>query len=192
MNAVLEKVIGVTKVPLDSSNCRTSECNIGNLITDAIVNTRIKQYVGPYLTDAPVAIVSGGDIRSSAEIGNITRFDLENFLPYENQLVIVNITGKTLQKVLEHSVRRCGEKKHPGEFLQLSGLYVVYDMTKAAGDRVKSVEILCASCKIPHYEKLNDTQTYGVFITSFLHEGRDKYHMLEVCYLKIMAINLNI
>lgn len=177
---ILEKVIGVTKVRLDGWSCRITECNVGNLISDAIVNTRVRQHVGTNFTDAPIALIASGDIRSSAKIGNLTQFDLGTILPYENRLVVVNMTGNVLRQILEHSVRRYIEVGPPGEFLQVSGLKVVYNITKPPGDRVESVKVLCSTCQVPNYQIIDPHRVYGVIVSSFVFEGGDGFTMLQV------------
>ncbi|XP_031619289.1 protein 5NUC-like [Contarinia nasturtii] len=183
---ILEKVIGVTKVRLDGWSCRITECNVGNLITDAVVNTRIRQHIGADLTDAPIALVASGDIRASAKIGNLTQFDLGTILPYENRLVVVNITGYMLRQVLEHSVKRYTEVSPPGEFLQVSGLRVVYNITRTSCNRVESIKVLCSSCQVPIYQDLEPNHVYGVIVSSFVYEGGDgftMFHGLQSNYL---------
>lgn len=182
VNDQVEKVIGRTKVRLDATKCRTNECNIGNLVSDAFVNTRIKQYNGTDLSDAAIAIIAGGDIRSSGKIGDITRFDLETILPFENQLIAVNVTGSVLRQVLEHSVERYVEYGPPGEFLQLSGMHVVYNISKTPGDRVESVQVLCSNCLVPIYEKLDPNRQYGIIVSSFVYDGGDGYSMFKVSF----------
>lgn len=180
MNEIAEKVIGNTKVRLDASKCRTNECNVGNFVSDAFVNTRIRQYNGNDLTDAPIAIIAGGDIRSSGKIGPITRFDLETILPFENQLVAVNITGSVLRQVLEHSVKKYVEYGPPGEFLQMSGMHVVYNISNAPGERVVSANVLCSNCSVPSYENLDPNRQYGIIISTYLYDGGDGFSMFKV------------
>lgn len=184
-----EKVIGTSKVRLDASKCRTNECNIGNLVSDAFVNTRIKQYNGTGLTDAAIAVIAGGDIRSSGKIGKITRFDLETILPFENQLIAVNITGSVLRQVLEHSVKRYVEYGPPGEFLQFSGLHAVYNVSKTPGHRVESVRVLCSHCFVPFYENLDPDREYGIIITSYLYDGGDGFSMFKVNFHSKLSEN---
>lgn len=59
----LEKtILGYTKVFLEGGNiCRMRECNMGNLVTDAMIYTRvIEDQGGDYWTDASIAIIQGG------------------------------------------------------------------------------------------------------------------------------------
>lgn len=71
---------------MDGSKCRFFECNIGNMVTSAIMSARVEQQTGQYATDASIAFMLGGDIRASIKMGNITKFDLEMAFPYKNPL----------------------------------------------------------------------------------------------------------
>lgn len=177
------EVFGVTRVLLDGSNCRFAECNVGNMIADAFIKTRLLQFNGKFMTDATVAFIASGDIRASIKIGKITRNDLETVLPFHNQLVAVNVTGNIILQILEHSVKRYSGTIGRGEFLQMSGLRVIYDMERCPGNRVISASILCSQCKIPTYEKLQKNRQYGVLVTSFVYEGGDGYEFFQVLCL---------
>lgn len=61
---ITKKVIGISKVYLDGV-CRFSECNMGNMITEAFIGTRMVQN----MTDASIAFMAGGDIRASIKMG---------------------------------------------------------------------------------------------------------------------------
>lgn len=95
-------------------------------------------------------------------------------------LVVVYVTGKVLYDVIEHAVHRYSDIVGRGEFLQISGMRVVYDLTKAAGNRVASASVLCSFCRIPTYTELDPIQEYGVIITTFLYGGGDGFFMFKV------------
>lgn len=188
---IMGEVFGVTRVLLDGSNCRFSECNVGNMIADAFIKTRLLQFNGMYMTDATVAFIASGDIRASIKIGKITRNDLETVLPFHNQLVAVNVTGNMILQILEHSIKRYSDTVGRGEFLQMSGVRAIYDMTRCPGSRVIAVSILCSQCKVPIYEKLQKNRKYGVLVTSFVYEGGDGYEFFKVklrCPIHFLSI----
>lgn len=169
---------GVSKVFLEGLTCRKVECNLGNLITDAMIYVNAVNYTGRYWTDAGIALMQGGGIRASATIGNITQFDLTTILPFSNALVKVNVTGKTLMEALERSVARyTGDR---GEFLQMSGLQVVYNLTNAPNERVTSVQAICAECDYPSYSPLKLDAYYSVIISNFIRDGGDDFTMFKV------------
>lgn len=67
-----------------------------------------------------------------------------------------------------------------GEFLQYSGVHVIYNLTQPSGSRVQSVQVRCSNCSIPRFYDLEENRTYKVIITSFLLEGGDGYSMFVV------------
>lgn len=96
---------------------------------------------------------------------------------------MVHIPGKILHDVLEHAVHRYSDTIGRGEFLQMSGIRVTYDLNKAVGERVISVSIpSCSICDTPTFTELDENQKYGVVITSYLYEGGDEYSMFKVFY----------
>lgn len=185
-----ESVLGVARVHLEGNECRANECNLGNMISDALVYVRAKQFVGKYWTDAPIAFVQGGGIRGSARAGNITKFDLKTILPFNNSMYVLNVTGHLLKKALEHSVALyTGDR---GEFLQMAGIRVAYDLSRSPWDRVISVDVLCSDCTVPKYEKLDMNRVYGLILSQFLYEGGDGFNMFAVSiYTYIFNIYTN-
>lgn len=177
IDTLLQQIVGESKTVLDNA-CRVGECNLGNLLADAFIFNRLHQYDGPHWTDAPLAIVNGGVIRSSAAVGNISKYDMITMLPYNNTLMVLNVTGHVIRLALERSVERYNG--YSGEFLQMSGIHVTYDMGKKPGQRVHSIEVLCNECDIPSYQKLDIDKQYGIIITSFLYYGGDVFDMFQV------------
>lgn len=176
-----EKVIGITSVIVDGESCRSKECSMGNVITDAMIHKYASEYSGVGWTDAPVAIVHGGGIRSSFHYlklpSNITRGDVLRVMPFDGTVIKVELAGSDLRKVLEHSVHRYNALFPTGEFLQMSGMKVVYDLKKPSHQRVKSVHVRCGECTRPIYEVLNKTKEYKILMPAFLASGGDGYDM---------------
>lgn len=170
------QIVGETKTILDN-NCRHSECNFGNLIADAFIYNHLKNYTGPYWTDASIALINSGAIRAPAAIGNITNYDLITILPFSSTLYILNVTGHVLKLALERSIERYGNS---GEFLQVSGLQITYDLMRNEGQRVVSVNVLCRECFIPTYDKLDINKIYGIITTSFIYNGGNAFDMFQV------------
>lgn len=79
---------------------------MGNFIADSMVHNYAKSYEGQYWTDAPIALIQGGGIRTSLNQGNITVYDLTTLLPFDTKSVTINVTGQDLHNALEHSVYR--------------------------------------------------------------------------------------
>lgn len=173
-----ETKYGFTKVRVDGITCRKAECNAGNMITDAYIYHRMKQYNGSYWTDASIALLQGGGIRSAISPGEITKFALKTMLPFDDTIYVVNATGSELMQMLEHAVHHyTGDR---GQFMQMSGIRVVYDMSKKPGHRVQSADVLCAQCDIPSFSPIDLHKQYGVITSDFILNGGDGYTVFRV------------
>ncbi|XP_029168931.1 protein 5NUC-like [Nylanderia fulva] len=194
------KIIGKTRVLLDGDfqSCRRQECNMGNLICDAMLD----YYAGEYLnkdgwTDAAIAIHNGGSIRASitrARNDDITRKDIISVLPFGNIIVKLSVTGELILSMLEWSVHNLDNLTSTGNlngaFLQYSGLQVAYDINRPPNSRVVSVQVQCATCRVPTYSKLQPNLTYNILINDFIAKGGDGFHMLESIERTPLSITL--
>lgn len=63
------RVLGTSKVPLSRTDCST-ECNIGNLLTDAAVYHYIDHAQEGEWTRASIALTNNGGIRTSLSAGS--------------------------------------------------------------------------------------------------------------------------
>lgn len=164
----LEERIGTTSVPLDSfsKSVRTKETEIANFIADSY-----RKSVG-----ADIGFVNGGSIRADLAYnpGPLTKRDVLSMLPFNNAIVKVEISGKTLKEVIEHGVARSGvgEDVEPGRFPQVSGISFRYDTRQPVGGRV--TELLVAG---KPYEA---DRIYTMATSDFLvSRGGDGYSMLQ-------------
>lgn len=172
----LEVRIGATAVPLDalSHSVRTKETDIGNFIADAY-----RKAVG-----ADIGFVNGGSIRAdlSYNPGPLTKRDVLSMLPFNNPIVKVEVTGKLLMEILEHSVARSGvgEDNEPGRFPQVSGVCFKFDRLKPAGSRVSDV---CVGG-----EPIDLNRTYTIATSDFLvSRGGDGYTMFKEAAILVRA-----
>ena len=89
---------------------RNSETNLGDLCADAIRSSM----------DADIGYVNGGGIRSNIPSGDVTFNNLLSVFPFNNTVVLANISGQTIKDMLEMTMM-----KWPGEdgcFPHLSGI----------------------------------------------------------------------
>lgn len=175
-------VMGNTAVYLEGSSsvCRLRECNMGNLITDGMVDYFVgRQTDNVSWTETSIAITNSGGIRAPIEQGTITRGDLLTLMPFGNSVDVIDIKGKYLRQALEHSVENYDPVSKPGAFLQMSGLLVKYNLGKPKGQRVVSVEARCRKCSIPDYSPLVDTDVYRVAALAFTIKGGDGYSVFQ-------------
>ncbi|XP_075233334.1 protein 5NUC-like [Lycorma delicatula] len=178
--------IGVSKVQLDGDNfyCRLRECNLGNLVTDAIIDYNAKLYNGEKgWTDAPISMISSGAIRKSVELEEdvMTLGDIMTALPYNNEIYKIQIRGQDLLQALEWNVAKynTSHKGWSGCFLQISGMQVTYNITEDPGNRVVSIKLRCGACKVPRYTPLVTTKVYTVLTSKLIAEGGDGYTIIK-------------
>lgn len=190
---VTEQVIGNTLVFINGNTCRIKECNMGNLITDAMIYKYASTYRGHGWTDAPIAVILSGGIRSSfRERGlpsNITIGDLLLVMPFDGVLVKVAISGDAILRMLEHSVHAYNPLYPSGQLLQMSGMRVKYDLTQPPKKRVVNVSLRCGKCLYPEYFTLNKTEEYNILMPAFLANGGDGFFTLDD--LPVTDINMD-
>ncbi|KAG7331701.1 hypothetical protein KOW79_005670 [Hemibagrus wyckioides] len=180
--------VGKTLVYLNGTfeECRFRECNLGNLICDAMVHHNIKYPDELQWNHVSACILNGGGIRSPIDErsrnGSITMEDVISVLPFGGTFDLVQLNGSTLKKAFEHSVRRYGG--NTGEFLQVSGFQIEYDLSKPSGERLVKASVLCTECRVPHYEPLDPKKVYRVVMPSYLVDGGDGFSMIKEEKLK--------
>ncbi|XP_059212984.1 snake venom 5'-nucleotidase-like [Centropristis striata] len=190
------RVVGRTLVFLNGTTeeCRFRECNLGNLICDAMLDNNIRFPDDLEWNHVSAAIFNAGGIRTSIDErsrnGSITMEDLISVLPFGGTFDLVKLKGSTLLKVFEHSVRRYGEST--GEFLQVSGFQVEFDLSRPAGRLVKSLSIVCTRCRVPRYESVEAETVYTVVLPSYLVNGGDGFSMIPKEMIKHNSGDLDI
>lgn len=157
---LLSQVLGHTPVALNGERAavRTGETNLGNLIADAM---RAE-------SGAQLALLNSGAIRTSIDVGDITKGDILEVLPFGNYIVTKKLNGSSLNTVLERAVKALPEEN--GGFLQVSGLSFTVDQSAPTGGRVKNVMI--------DGEPLDITAEYTIAVNDFLAAGGDDFPML--------------
>lgn len=170
-----QRIVGATNVSLMHRVCRHGECALGSFAADAFVHET--QIVYP---DCKVyaAIIQAAGMRNSFPIGNIKYADIVAFMPFENTLDILDLSGDTIYEVFEHSVSRSFVTN---EFigihmLQISGFYVTFNTTMTVGNRVQSLQIKITDAE---YESVIHSKFYTLIVPSFIANGGDGFTMIE-------------
>lgn len=157
-----------------TTGVRNAETNLGNLVADALRHSG----------DADVAIQNGGGVRATIAGPNITVGDTFNTLTFLNLVVRADgVTATQLKAVLEHGFGASTPAgSAQGRYPQLSGVEVVYDTTRAAGDRVRRVVLTRDPSTtadnlvlIDYGRVLNNLSSFSVASIDFLANGGDGY-----------------
>ncbi|XP_047991994.1 protein 5NUC-like isoform X4 [Leguminivora glycinivorella] len=178
---ISNEVAGISNVTLDG-NCRLKECNLGDIITDILINYTKRHYSEEY-PDVHIAICQGGRIRVSIDYPqkpfNTTKGDWINVLPFTDTMTIVSMNGSILRRALEHSVAVWRPIDSVGQFLQFSGMKVTYDLLKPAGSRIIKAHAICSNCGNTELAEIEDKYTYRLLMPSFLAEGGDGFSIFS-------------
>ncbi|AFS79678.1 bifunctional UDP-sugar hydrolase/5'-nucleotidase periplasmic precursor UshA [Gottschalkia acidurici 9a] len=158
---VTSKVVGKSEVMLDGEreNVRAKETNLGNLIADSMIDA----------TGADIAITNGGGIRSSIDMGEITKRDIITALPFGNYVVTKEVKGIDILKSLEYGVSDYPNPK--GAFPHVGGIKFKIDTSKESGNRVHDVTI--------KGKKLDLDRKYVLATNDFIAAGGDNYTMFK-------------
>ncbi|MBD1379914.1 5'-nucleotidase C-terminal domain-containing protein [Metabacillus arenae] len=157
---ILAEEIGTTTVKLDGEreHVRAGETNLGNLITDSMLE----------VTGADVVLTNGGGIRASIDEGVITKGEVITVLPFGNYIQTIDVPGSAIKEALENGVSAYPEVK--GAFPHVGGMTFAIDASKPAGERVHSIKI--------NGEPIDMNATYMLATNDFLAAGGDEYTVL--------------
>jgi 2',3'-cyclic-nucleotide 2'-phosphodiesterase (5'-nucleotidase family) len=88
-----------------------------------------------------VALVNGGGIRSDRVVpaGPLTRRDVASLVPFNNEVVVLEMTGRRLREAIEQGL--ADREREGGGFLQVSGMTLAFDPTRPAGDRLTEARV---------------------------------------------------
>ena len=146
----------------DRNSCRLMECQMGNLVADAMLDRVADQGV-------EIAIQNGGGLRASIDAGEVTMGEVLTVLPFQNTLATFEVTGATMVEALENGVSQMEEVK--GRFPQVAGMSFTVDPSAEVGSRVSNVMVGGAPIDL---EKV-----YGVVSNNYVRNGGDGYKMFR-------------
>ncbi|CAG8444830.1 8501_t:CDS:2 [Ambispora leptoticha] len=133
----MSKPIAYTNTPWDcrSTTVRTQESGFGNFVADLMLYA----YAPCVSSNIDCSLMCGGAIRSDRVYppGEITLGDILEIFPFEDTLVVVQITGQQLWDALENGFSMV--PKQEGRFPIFSGLKVEYNPKSEPGKRLRKV-----------------------------------------------------
>ena len=164
-----ETLVGNVSSSLNGNRtvCRVQECDMGNMITDAMRAAGIAKGYS-------IALANSGGIRASLDAGQVTLGEIMTILPFQNTMSTFKVTGKQLLAAIENGVSEVEDGS--GRFPQVSGMRFSFDMSKPANERVTSIEIKESN---DSWSPLNLYGTYGMVSNNFIRGGGDGYKMFR-------------
>lgn len=158
--------------PDNTVSVRNSETALGNLITDGMLAKA--KTLNP---DTVIAVQNSGGIRAAIDAGPLTTGEILTTLPFGNTLATVKLSGAELKQLFESSVGLFPLEN--GGFLQVSGMKLEYDGSKAKGERVTKMTIT----KDGGVEEVVDpAKMYVVATNAFSATGADGLTAFKTAY----------
>lgn len=135
------------------------ECSIGNWFSNAVKDA----------TGADMAFINLSGIFESVPAGEITLRKLYQMSPFENELVVAEITGAQLHELWETTLET--ERMPQYGSLAFAGLRITYDSNAADGSKVQALAQLDGS-------EIEDGDTFTIATLDFLAGGGNDYALL--------------
>jgi 2',3'-cyclic-nucleotide 2'-phosphodiesterase (5'-nucleotidase family) len=151
LKKITDEVVG--KIPSPLTRSYGEESPMGNFVSDAI----LEAYPG---TD--MAFTNSGALRQDIAAGEVTVGSLISAFPFPNTVVICELKGEAILKLLEHGAGLTNG------ILQISkGTRLIYDENKPLGQRVIEFTL--------NGRPLDAKKTYKVATSNFVADGGDGF-----------------
>lgn len=147
----MSAVLAVSTSPIERGN---PESKLGNLMSDACMDQCTKNFKPADGLGADFAIFNNGGLRRPLPKGSITRGDVFELMPFENELVVVTMTAERIEKLLNFIASKGGAP--------VSGIRLTINGNKAANVQIAG---------LPY----DSTRTYKVLTSDYLANGGDSY-----------------
>jgi 5'-nucleotidase len=151
----------------ERETCRQTECAMGNLVAEAMLD-RVKDQ------GVTIALQNGGGLRASIDAGPVTMGEVLTVLPFQNTLATFETDGATLVAALENGVSQIEEGA--GRFLQVAGLRYSFDPAQPPGSRVSGVEVRAGG---DAWAPIDPAASYLVVTNNFVRAGGDGFAMFR-------------
>ncbi len=158
------KIVAETAAPIDGTreSCRAGECEMGNLVADALLDRTKGQGV-------TAAITNGGGLRASIDAGPVSMGEIITVLPFQNTVSTFGLKGSDIVAALENGLSEIEDGA--GRFPQVAGMKFTFDTSKPAGSRVVSVQMREGDAFVP----LDPAKVYTLASNNYMRAGGDGY-----------------
>ncbi len=166
LDEIRNEVVAEASAAIDGAreSCRAMECQMGNLIADAMLARVADQGI-------QIALENGGGIRASIDAGEVTMGEVLTVLPFQNTLSTFFVSGQTVLDALENGVSQYEDVA--GRFPQVAGLKFAFDVSAEVGSRISDVMVADGM----DWKPIDPAAEYGVVSNNFVRNGGDGYKM---------------
>ncbi len=151
----MNTILGESETSLERGN---PESKLGNFVSMACMTESAKIYYPKDGRQADFAFFNNGGLRRPLPAGKITRGDVFELMPFENELVVLTIDGEHVEKIFNFIASKNGAPIDGARF-------------QIKDSKAKNIIIQ----NIP----LDTTKTYKVLTSDYLANGGDSYDFLK-------------
>ncbi|WP_293040432.1 5'-nucleotidase C-terminal domain-containing protein [Paraburkholderia sp.] len=184
------EVVGKISEPLDTTRSPAGESTLGDVIADAyLFGTSDASFDKP----AQIAFTNSGGLRSDLKELDVTLGELYNVLPFSNSVVLMDLTGIQLLRLLEQQWEK-PQYSGNGRVLQVSdGFTYTWAKSKPAGAAPGEGErVVTGSMKL-NGAPIEMDKIYRVAVNDYLAAGGSNFTvLLEGANLQQGGIDLDI
>jgi 2',3'-cyclic-nucleotide 2'-phosphodiesterase (5'-nucleotidase family) len=154
MSGKMNEVIANSDIALTKGQ---PESLLGNLFSDVCFEMANQLYYTSTYTKADFAFFNNGGLRAELPKGKITRGNVYELMPFENELVVVSLTGSQVKKIVDYMASKDG--------VPVSHIHF----------RIKEKQPL--DIKV-NGEPFDSTKSYKAVTSDYLANGGDQYFFL--------------
>lgn len=154
----LDSVLAYNPTDLDKSDGELNT-GLGNLLADLVMEMSNPVFKSRTGKEIDFVLMNHGGLRSSIPGGTVNTRTAYNLMPFENEIVIVEITGKKILEMLEYL--NSNRTPHP-----ISGIQIVVDNDKVVEATINGKEI-------------DPNKTYFVATSDYLQQGGDNMNFFK-------------
>ncbi|TXG89440.1 bifunctional metallophosphatase/5'-nucleotidase [Rhodococcus rhodnii] len=158
--------VGVLAAPMSRRTGPTGESALGNLVADA-------QLSAARVAGAQLALTNPGGVRADLDgdaEGVVTFADAHAVQPFENDLVVVTLTGEQLKEALEQQIQDRDGQAIERILAPSQGFSYTFEAAARPGDRVSGLAL--------DGEAIALDRDYRVALNRFLADGGDGFRAL--------------
>ena len=158
LDSVMNEVIGSTTVAMPNEKGK-QETYLGNFVADVCLSRGNSVYKPEDGKPAQVCLLNNGGLRASLPQGPITRRNIFELMPFDNEIVVVTISGQKMWELIRFVAASGG--------MPVAGMNLGMKPDKSPG------KVLIGG------EPFDSTKTYKVLTSDYLAHGGDKMSFLK-------------
>lgn len=174
---ITDQVVGRLGAPLDRQRNAGGESSLGNLLADVYLAAASDPSLGP--AAAQIAMINSGGIRSDLSDSLVVRFgDLFNVMPFNNDLVNLDLTGAQIVRLLEQQWESPQPASNNRIMSVSSGFSYAWDASQPLGAAPgQGHRVVRGSVQLGGVP-LEPQRTYRVCVNNFMASGGDNFSVL--------------